>query len=76
MSKNKNAGKADSKKAIKQLVKKDLESLLVKLNPGMGEKQSSKKIKKASKILVKGIKAKKPVKPLKVSKETPTATAV
>ncbi len=54
------------KKGIKQLVTKNLESLINKLDPSMGDKKMKRKIKKAGKILVKGI------KPQKIS-ETPKA---
>ena len=37
----------------------NLETLILKLDPGMGEKKFRKKIKDATKILVKGIKVKK-----------------
>jgi hypothetical protein len=47
-----------SKKTIRQMVDKNLESLLVKLDPEMAEKKIRKKIKRAGKLLVKGIKVK------------------
>jgi hypothetical protein len=55
----KNVVKISPKKAMQQLVEKNLETLLVKLDPGMAEKKFRKKIKEAGKILVKGIKVKK-----------------
>ncbi|MEP7164489.1 MAG: hypothetical protein ABI741_07340 [Ferruginibacter sp.] len=51
--------KISPKKAIQAMVEKSLETLLVKLDPGMGEKKFRKKIKEATKILVKDIKVKK-----------------
>ena len=41
------------------MVEKTLETLLVKLDPGLGEKKFRKKIKEAGKILVRGVKEKK-----------------
>jgi predicted secreted protein len=54
----KNVLKLTPKKEIKLLVEKNLETLLVKLDPDMGEKKFKKRIKKAGKILVRGIKVK------------------
>ncbi len=54
----KNVSKVNSKKAVIQLVEKDLESLLTKLYPAMGEKKFRKRIKRAGRILVRGIKVK------------------
>lgn len=51
--------KLTGKKAIKKMVANNLESLMVKLNPEMGNKKIKQKIKKAGKILVKGMKVKK-----------------
>lgn len=51
--------KISGKKAIKQIVATNLESLMVKIDPKMGDKKIKQKIKKAGKILVKGIKVKK-----------------
>lgn len=47
-----------SKKEVEKLVEKNLETLLVKIAPGMGEKKFRKRIKLAGKILSKGIKIK------------------
>jgi hypothetical protein len=69
------AAKPGSKKEMLQIVEKNLEILLVKLDPGMGEKKFRKKIKEAGKILIKGIKIKKEkTKPAAEPKET-TASA-
>jgi hypothetical protein len=52
--------KKEEKKALKKqvtkMVEKDLTSLLVKLDPKMGEKKSTKRIKRAGRILIKGMK--------------------
>ena len=70
MTKN-NETSLSEKKAIKKMVVTNLESLLVKINPAMGDKVIKQKIKKAGKILVKGIKAKK-IKPApEMNKSTP-----
>ena len=55
----KNTVKISPKKALQQVVEMNLETLILKLDPGMGEKKFRKKIKDATKILVKGIKVKK-----------------
>jgi len=47
-----------SKKTIRKIVDKNLETLLVKLDPEMAEKKIRKKIKRAGKLLAKGIKVK------------------
>lgn len=53
----KNKPKITAKKEIRQLVATDLEALMGKINPEMGDKKIKQKIKKAGKILVKGIKS-------------------
>jgi hypothetical protein len=58
MSKKAVKKESGSKKEIKQIVEKSLETLLVKIAPGMGEKKFRKRIKLAGKILSKGVKAK------------------
>ncbi len=50
--------KDSSKKVIPQLVEKNLQSLLIKLYPEIGEKKFKKRIKRAGKILVRGINVK------------------
>lgn len=55
----KKASKALSpKKAIRKIVKEKLENLLVNIHPGLKEKSLQKRVKKAEKILVRGIKGK------------------
>lgn len=54
MSNNKTL-KSSSHKAIKKFVEKNLEALLIKIYPGMEQKKVRKRIKRAGKILVKGI---------------------
>lgn len=46
--------KLTGKKAIKKMVANNLESLMVKLNPEMGNKKLSKKLKKQVKYWLKG----------------------
>lgn len=58
MSKKKGS-KSSVKNEMKEIIEGNLRSLLVKLDPGTAEKKFKKRIKKAGKILVKGLKSKK-----------------
>ena len=70
----KNALKNTRKNAARELVEKNLESILITIQPGIDKKKVKGKVKRAGKILLKGIKTKKAAGPKEVAKEFATTT--
>ncbi|MBC7536121.1 MAG: hypothetical protein H7258_10540 [Ferruginibacter sp.] len=70
----KNALGNTPKNAARELVEKNLESILITIQPGINKKKVKGKIKRAGKILLKGIKTKKAVTHKDVAKEVAPTT--